>query len=126
MDRIATLTKLWPFARPTLIRWIIGAMLWLAAHYGITGLASPAAAVWANTTLDRAAPYLIVAISSVWNWFEKKALAARMPNTVIESLAKQAIEPDPGKPEASVTVTMDDLTPKDVAAVNKQIEKGTP
>lgn len=39
MDRIATLTKLWPFARPTLIRWIIGAMLWLAAHYGITGLA---------------------------------------------------------------------------------------
>lgn len=123
MAPVDVVKKIWPYARPTLIRYSIAGLAWLVIHFGIKAVTPEAISTAVNANIDQLIPPLTVAVSTVMSWMEKKTLSNSMPQTVIQSLASQAIEPDPTKPEASVTITMSDLSPKDAKAVDKQISK---
>lgn len=79
MDPTTTLKTIWNYGRPTLIRWLAGAVLWIAVHYGIKLEAPETVQVWATSTVDQVAPFVIAGVSALWSWFEKKTLHEAPP-----------------------------------------------
>ena len=95
------------YVAPTLIRWIVGLLIWLGVHWGIKELTPEAAGLAANAIVNAIAPYTIAGYSAVRSWLEKRALHLTLPPGATTSWTKTVatvttIPPSDGQSGATV------------------------